>query len=198
MLLACLLIVLVALAAVILPPVIRYSLKERYFASEELLAHKDEIASVVAEHNEVAGYVSAIRSRGSFRLGASSSGTQAHLASFQNTSHYSYRRDRNVANYQAPNDTLCLCSHLKHRTTVEYSATASATRRRAFVASTARTGLADTTLFDLVRFRGVVSASPCRHVKRRRYRFDHRKPAATNRGRRHVPQPFNCPTVTAE
>jgi len=40
---------------------------------------------VVAEHNEVAGYVSEIRSRGSFRLGASSSGTQAHLASFKNT-----------------------------------------------------------------------------------------------------------------
>ncbi len=102
-----LLIVLVALAAVILPPVIRYILKERYFASEEFLAHKDEVASVVAEHNEVAGYVSEIRSRGSFRLGASSTGTQAHLASFQNTSHYNYRRDRNVANYQAPNVHNC-------------------------------------------------------------------------------------------
>jgi hypothetical protein len=102
-----LLIVLVVLAAVILPRVIRYILKERYFASEEFLAQKDAIASVVAEHNEVADYVSEIHRRGSFRLGASSTGTQVHLASFQNTSHYNYRRDRNVAHYQAPNVHNC-------------------------------------------------------------------------------------------
>jgi HNH endonuclease len=80
--------------------VIRHILKERYFASEEFSIHKDEIASVVAEHNELAEYISEIRSRGSFSLGASSTGTQAHLASFDNTSPWSYRRDRNVANYQ--------------------------------------------------------------------------------------------------
>lgn len=100
-------IVFVALAAMILPRVIRHILKERYFASDEFLAHKNQIASFVAEHNEVAGYISEIRSRGSFRLGGSSTGTQAHLASFQNTSHYNYRRDRNVANYQAPNVHNC-------------------------------------------------------------------------------------------
>jgi 5-methylcytosine-specific restriction endonuclease McrA len=100
-------IVIVALAAMILPGVIRYILKERYFASEEFLAHKGRIASVVAEHNEVAKYVSEIRSRGSFTIGASSTGTQSHLASFQNTSHWNYRRDRNVANYQAPNVHNC-------------------------------------------------------------------------------------------
>ena len=85
----------------------RYILKERYFASEEFLAHKNEIASFVAEHNELAHYISEIRSRGSFELGASSTGSQAHLASFQNTSHWNYRRDRNVANYQAPNVHNC-------------------------------------------------------------------------------------------
>src|SRR6478735_1260698 len=100
-------IVIVALAAMILPGVIRYILKERYFASEEFLAHKGRIASVVAEHNEVAKYVSEIRSRGSFTIGASSTATQSHLASFQNTSHWNYRRDRNVANYQAPNVHNC-------------------------------------------------------------------------------------------
>ncbi|KZS70051.1 HNH nuclease [Mycobacterium kansasii] len=100
-------IVVIALAAVILPQVIRYVLKERYFASEEFLAHKDEVAAVVAEHNEVAEYVSEIRSRGSFRLGESLTGTQAHLAWFQNTSRYNYRRDRNVANYHAPNVHNC-------------------------------------------------------------------------------------------
>jgi hypothetical protein len=98
---------LIALAAVIVPRVIRHILKERYFASEEFLAHKNKIAAVVAEHNEVAKYVAEIRSRGSFRLGASSTGTQAHLASFQNTSNHNYRRDRNVANYQAPNVHNC-------------------------------------------------------------------------------------------
>ncbi|ETZ52812.1 HNH endonuclease family domain protein [Mycobacterium avium MAV_120709_2344] len=87
--------------------VILYILKERYFGSEEFLAHKKKIASVVAEHNEVADYVSEIRSGGSFRLGASSAGAQAHLASFQNTSHWNYRRDRNVANYEAPDVHNC-------------------------------------------------------------------------------------------
>nr|WP_235658333.1 HNH endonuclease [Mycolicibacterium moriokaense] len=32
---------------------------------------------------------------------------QSHLATFQNTSHWNYRRDRNVANYQAPNVHNC-------------------------------------------------------------------------------------------
>lgn len=104
---AFLLLLLLVATAIILPYVIRYILKERYFASEEFLAHKDAIASVVAEHNEVTHYASEIHSRGSFRLGASSTGAQAHLASFQNTSHYNYRRDRNVANYQAPNVHNC-------------------------------------------------------------------------------------------
>jgi hypothetical protein len=85
----------------------RYILKERYFASEDFLAHKNQIASFVAEHNELAGYISEIRSRGSFELGQSYTGSHAHLASFQNTSHWNYRRDRNVANYQAPNVHNC-------------------------------------------------------------------------------------------
>jgi len=85
----------------------RYIRKERYFASEEFLAHKAKIASVVAEHNDVAQHVAEIRSQGSFALGASSTGNQAHLASYQNTSHWNYRRDRNVANYHAPNVHNC-------------------------------------------------------------------------------------------
>ncbi|MCG7582199.1 HNH endonuclease [Mycolicibacterium sp. OfavD-34-C] len=85
----------------------RYILKERYFASEEFSAHKYRIASFVAEHNELAHYVAEIRSRGTFALGASSTGSQAHLASFQNTSYWNYRRDRNVADYHAPNVHNC-------------------------------------------------------------------------------------------
>lgn len=79
----------------------RYVLKERYFNSEKFLAHKNKVATVVAEHNEIATYVSEIRSRGSFSLGASATGTHAYLATFQNTSQHKYRRDRNVANYEA-------------------------------------------------------------------------------------------------
>ncbi len=87
--------------------IVLYILKERYFASEEFLAHKKRIASFVAEHNELAHYVAEIRSRGTFQLGASSTGAQAHLASFENTSHWNYRRDRNVANCQASNVHNC-------------------------------------------------------------------------------------------
>lgn len=87
--------------------IVLYILKERYFASEAFLAHKKRIASFVAEHNELAHYVAEIRSRGTFHLGASSTGSQAHLASFENTSSWKYRRDRNVANYQAPNVHNC-------------------------------------------------------------------------------------------
>jgi hypothetical protein len=65
-------IVFVVLATMILPPVIRHIRKKRYFASETFLAHKNAIASVVAEHNEVAEYTSEIRGSGSFQLGASS------------------------------------------------------------------------------------------------------------------------------
>ncbi len=91
----------------ILVRVIRYIRKERYFASDEFLAHRDEISAFVSEHNEVGQYASEVRARGSFQLGASSTGSQAHLASFQNTSRYNYRRDRNVANLAAPNVHNC-------------------------------------------------------------------------------------------
>lgn len=98
-------VVIVILALV--PRVIRFIRKKRYFASEEFLHHKNEVASVVAEHNDVAGYVSEIRSKGSFQLGASASAPRSDLASFQNTSSHNYRRDRNVANYAASNVHNC-------------------------------------------------------------------------------------------
>src|SRR4051794_6305122 len=87
--------------------VVRYIRKERYFASEGFQAQKTRIASFVSEHNEVAQYTAEIRTTGSFQVGGSSSGAQAHLATSQNTSHWNYRRDRNVANYQARNVHNC-------------------------------------------------------------------------------------------
>lgn len=86
---------------------VRYLLMRRYFASEEFLAKKEEIASVVAEHNEVKQYVSEIRDSGKFELGASKTGSQAHLAETSNTSRHNYKRDRNVANFAAPNVHNC-------------------------------------------------------------------------------------------
>ncbi len=93
--------------ALILPRVVRHIRMKRYFTSEIFLAHKSEIASVVAEHNEIANYVAEIREGGSFSLGSSSTGSQAYLASFQNTSSQGYRRDRNLADYAAPNVHNC-------------------------------------------------------------------------------------------
>ena len=80
---------------------IRMVRKEYYFASEGFQAHKRAIASVVAEHNEVCEYTAEIRANGSFELGVSHTGQNAHLAAFQNTSRHRYRRDRNVATYES-------------------------------------------------------------------------------------------------
>lgn len=80
-------------------PIVRTIRKNRYFGSEQFQGLKAQIASVVAEHNEVVRYVAEIRARGSFELGASSTGQHAHLATFENTSAWNNRRDRNVAEY---------------------------------------------------------------------------------------------------
>lgn len=91
----------------ILYRIVLYILKERYFASEKFLAHKREISSFVAEHNELGRYISEIRRNGTFGLGSSSTGLHAHLAEFQNTSRWNYRRDRNTASYRALNVHNC-------------------------------------------------------------------------------------------
>jgi len=80
-------------------PIIWKVRKDRYFNSENFQTMRSEIVSVVAEHNEVVNYVAEIRSQGSFRLGASSTGQYAHLATFENNSAWNNRRDRNVAEY---------------------------------------------------------------------------------------------------
>lgn len=92
------LILIVALIAIVYPIYWKVR-KDRYFNSEEFQALRSEIASVVSEHNDVVNYVSDIRSWGAFELGASSTGQYAHLATFENTSAWNYRRDRNVADY---------------------------------------------------------------------------------------------------
>lgn len=92
---------LAVVAAFVAPPIIRVVRKNRYFNSDGFRAHKAQIASVVAEHNEVAKYTSEIRSRGLFELGSSSTGAHSHLANYENTSLHNYKRDRNEADYSA-------------------------------------------------------------------------------------------------
>lgn len=99
--------ILIIIAAIYLPRVVRHIRKNRYFASEEFQERKKEIAALVAEHNEIAEYVQTIRDNGSFEIGFSSTGEHAHLASSKNTSHHKYRRDRNIANFDATNVHNC-------------------------------------------------------------------------------------------
>jgi hypothetical protein len=80
-------------------PIIWKVRKSRYFNSEQFQTLRSEVASIVAEHNDVVNYVTEIRSQGSFELGASSTGQYAHLATFENQSAWNNRRDRNVAEY---------------------------------------------------------------------------------------------------
>lgn len=100
---------LVAIALLAYPVyrLVRFVLMRRYFASDEFKLKKAEIAEVVSEHNEVKQYVDEIRSSGKFELGASASGRQAHLAESSNTSRHKYKRDRNVADFGAPNVHQC-------------------------------------------------------------------------------------------
>lgn len=85
----------------------RYLLMRRYFKSDEFLAKKEEIQSVVAEHNDVKEYVSEIRSSAKFELGSSSTGSQSHLAETSNTSRHNYKRDRHIADFTSPNVHNC-------------------------------------------------------------------------------------------
>ena len=98
---------LLVVAAFTAPLIIRQVRLTCYFASEEFQAQKAALADVVREHNEIADYVDEVRARGLFELGASSTGVQSHLATYENRSRYNYKRDRNVANFAAPNVHNC-------------------------------------------------------------------------------------------
>src|SRR5690606_16516156 len=87
------------IAVLIANPIVRTVRKNRYFASEHFQTLKAEVTAVVAEHNDVVDYVAEIRAQVAVELGSSSSGQYAHLASFDNTSAWNSRRDRNVAEY---------------------------------------------------------------------------------------------------
>lgn len=65
--------------------------KDLYFQSEEFLAIKSEVDSLVVEHNAVAEYVTEIYSKGLFDLGASTTGRYAHLASVRKVEYQNYK-----------------------------------------------------------------------------------------------------------
>ena len=78
---------------------IRLMRKEIYFGSEEFQKIRSQIASHIAEHNEVAGYVNEIYSRGLFDLGSSTTGRYAHLASVQKIEHQNYKDAQHEPTY---------------------------------------------------------------------------------------------------
>jgi len=86
---------------------VRYERMRRYFASPVFLAQKQEVAAVVAEHNEVSAYVAEMRENGNFSIGRSSTGSQAGLATYNNTSRHNYNRNRNIADYASSNVHNC-------------------------------------------------------------------------------------------
>ena len=91
--------ILALVVAALIATVVVIFLKERYFASDEFKAIREEIASVVQEHNEISDYVQEIREKRQFTVGRSSTGRNAHLAESKNTSSWGYQRDRHVADY---------------------------------------------------------------------------------------------------
>jgi len=95
--------ILIVIAAIVAPRIIRHIRMKKYFASPEFLAQKQKVAEVVNEHNEISEYVNEIRESGKFSIGISSTGKQSHLASSINTSNHNYKRDRNVADYSSGN-----------------------------------------------------------------------------------------------
>ena len=98
-----------ALAAVLIAnPIVRTIRKNRY-PSEHFQTLKAEIASVVAEHNDVVNYVEEIHAQGSFELGSSSTGQHAHLTYLRTT-----RRGTTDATGTSPSTPrTCITRHCK-------------------------------------------------------------------------------------
>ena len=96
-------IVLPAAGAYLAYRIVREYRMKKYFASDEFLAHKEEIRDVVKEHNDISEYIGEVRQNGTFSIGASTTGSTAHLATSTNTSKHRYRRDRNIADYSNTN-----------------------------------------------------------------------------------------------
>ena len=69
-------------------------LKKWYFEGEEFKSHKEEVADLVNEYNELAEYIQDVSNSSEIEFLESSK--NSHLAKTINTSRHDYRRDRNV------------------------------------------------------------------------------------------------------
>lgn len=72
-----------------------YILKIKYFNSEEFLNHKAELEQTISEFNEISLYADSIKNSERFTPNDNKL-SHTNLASFENTSRYDYKRDRNV------------------------------------------------------------------------------------------------------
>lgn len=81
---------------------IRYIRKERYFKSDEFLSHKKEIANMVKEYNEIANYVNSFE-RINLKAANQERYKYSDLATYENTSSYKIKRDKNTSNISLEN-----------------------------------------------------------------------------------------------
>jgi HNH endonuclease domain protein len=77
---------------------IRNLMKNLYFNSPDFLEQKNNITSTIKEFNDIAEYAKSIPNNNCFKA-KKVIGEHIHLASFENTSRYNYRRDRNIRTY---------------------------------------------------------------------------------------------------
>ena len=73
-------------------------MKNLYFNSPDFLEQKNNITSTIKEFNDIAEYAKSIPNNNCFKA-KKVIGEHIHLASFENTSRYNYRRDRNIRTY---------------------------------------------------------------------------------------------------
>lgn len=74
--------------------IFKFILGKWYFEGEEFQSHKEEVADVVNEYNELAEYIQDVNNSSEIEFLESSK--NSHLAETINTSSHNYRRDRNV------------------------------------------------------------------------------------------------------
>ena len=74
--------------------IFKFILRKWYFEGDEFQSHKEEVADLVNEYNELAEYIQDVNNSSEIEFLESSK--NSHLAKTINTSRHNYRRDRNV------------------------------------------------------------------------------------------------------
>lgn len=89
-----LLMIMVKVVKVIFKFIFKFILRKWYFEGDEFQSHKEEVADLVNEYNELAEYIQDVNNSSEIEFLESSE--NSHLAKTINTSRHNYRRDRNV------------------------------------------------------------------------------------------------------